>query len=79
MVRILLLFTVLFQGGAQTALKPLIENDRVAAWDVTGSIDAQPLDAVVVWLSGRAEFLPKGTTRRSPKGRSPKERSEDQS
>jgi hypothetical protein len=60
MVRTLLLFSMLFQAGAQTPLKPVIDNDRVAVWDVTGPTDAQPLDAVVVSLSGSAEFLPKG-------------------
>jgi hypothetical protein len=46
----------------QTALKPLIENDRVIVLDVTGPIAAQPSDAVIVSLSGRATFIPKGTT-----------------
>jgi hypothetical protein len=58
---ILLLFAMLFQTGVQPAPKPLIENDRVAVWDVTGSTSAQPSDAVVVSLSGGAIFLPKGT------------------
>ena len=61
MVRNLLLCAILFLAGSQTALKPVIENDRVAVWDVTGSTTAQPLDAVVVSLSGSAAFLPKGT------------------
>jgi hypothetical protein len=52
---------MLFQASPQTAPKPLIENDRVTVWDVTGAMTAQPLDAVVVSLSGGAEFLPKGT------------------
>jgi hypothetical protein len=69
MVRIQLLFTVLFQGGAQTALKPVIENERVAVWDVTGSIDVQPLDAVVASLSGSAEFLLKGMTPKIAEGK----------
>jgi TonB family protein len=42
-------------------LKPVIENDRVLVWDVADSIPAQPLDAVVVSVSGSAMFLPKGT------------------
>src|SRR3989442_928513 len=59
MIRVLLLCLALFQVGSQTALKPVIENDRVAVWDVT-TANAQPLDAVVVSLSGKAAFLPKG-------------------
>jgi hypothetical protein len=62
MVRTLLLFAMFFQATALTAQKPVIDNDRVAVWDVTGPTSAQPLDAVVVSLSGRAEFLPKGMT-----------------
>jgi len=69
MVCSLLLFAVLFQGGTQTALKPVIENDRVTVWDVTGPTDAQPLDAVVVSLSGSAEFLPKGMTPKIAEGK----------
>ena len=51
----------LFQAGSQTALKPIIENDRVAVWDVTDSAPARAFDAVVVSFSGSATFLPKGT------------------
>ncbi len=58
---ILLLFAVLFLAGPQTGLKPLIDNDRVAVWDVTALTTVQPLDAVVVSLSGHATFSPKGT------------------
>jgi hypothetical protein len=61
MIRALLLCAILFQAGPQTALKPVIDNDRVAVWDVTDLTTAQPLDAVVVSLSGSAAFLPKGT------------------
>ena len=61
MVCILLFCAMLFQAGSQTALKPTIENDRVAVWDVTDSAPARPLDAVVVSMSGSAVFLPKGT------------------
>ncbi len=57
----LLLCAILLLASPQTALKPLIENERVVVWDVTGSATAQPLDAVVVSLSGSAVFLPKGT------------------
>lgn len=61
MAPILLLFAMLFQAAPQTGLKPAIDNDRVAVWEVTDSATAQPLDAVVVSLSGKATFLPKGT------------------
>ena len=37
MIHILLLCAMLFQSGPQTASKPVIENDRVAVWDVTGA------------------------------------------
>jgi len=60
MIPVLLLCTMLFQAGSQTALKPAIENDRVAVWDVADSATARPYDAVVVSFSGKAEFLPKG-------------------
>jgi hypothetical protein len=65
MIPTLLLCALLLQGDAQTALKPVIENDRVAVWDVTDSVTAQPLDAVVVSLSGSAAFVAKGTTPKS--------------
>ncbi len=57
----LLLCAILFLAGPQTGPKPLIDNDRVAVWDVTDSTAGQPFDAVVVSLSGSAAFLPKGT------------------
>jgi hypothetical protein len=62
MVSTLLLLAMLFQGGPQTTPKPVIENDRVAVWDVTDSPAVQPTDAVVVSLSGKAVFVPRGTT-----------------
>jgi hypothetical protein len=65
MIPTLLLCAMLLQGDPQTALKPVIENDRVAVWDVSAPVTAQPLDAVVVSLSGSASFLPKGATRQS--------------
>jgi len=37
MVFFLLLCASLFQAGTQTSLKPVIDNDRVTVWDVTGS------------------------------------------
>jgi hypothetical protein len=52
---------MLVQASVQTAQKPAIENDRVVVWDVTGSTAAQPVDAVVVSLSGNAAFVRKGT------------------
>src|SRR5215472_5143158 len=61
MLPILLLCAMLFQADSQTPSKPAIENDRVVVWDVTDSAPAQPLDAVVVSLSGNVAFLPKGT------------------
>lgn len=60
MVAILLFLAILFQGP-QTDRKPVIDNERVAVWDVTDFKTAQPLDAVVVSVSGSAAFLPKGT------------------
>jgi hypothetical protein len=61
MIRTLLLCAMLFQASPQTAMKPLIDNDRVTVWDVTGHATVQPVDAVVVSLSGNAAFLTKGT------------------
>src|ERR1700683_1534896 len=60
MVRMLLLCVMLFQAGPQTALKPMIDNERVVVWDVTGPTTTQPFDAVVVSLSSSAAFFPKG-------------------
>jgi hypothetical protein len=61
MLRILLFCAMLLQAGSQTAMKPIIENDRVVVWDVTDSAPAREFDAVVVSLSGGAAFVPKGT------------------
>jgi hypothetical protein len=61
MLPVLLLFIALFQAGSPAAQKPIIDNDRVTVWDLTGSASAQPTDAVVISLSGNAAFLPKGT------------------
>jgi hypothetical protein len=69
MIRILLLLTIVLQAVSQTALKPVIENDRVAVWDLAQPPTARPLDAVVVSLSGGASFLPRNTT---PKTSDPK-------
>src|SRR5258707_15288165 len=74
MIRALLLCVALFQAGSPSAQKPIIENDRVAVWDVTDSPAAQPTDAVIVSLSGNAAFVPKGTAPaidgKTPDGRS---------
>src|ERR1035441_7824759 len=51
MIRILVLCAMLFQASPQTALKPLIDNDRVTVWDVTGRTTAQPFDSPVLSLS----------------------------
>ncbi|HEV7550223.1 MAG TPA: hypothetical protein VGP65_00980 [Candidatus Angelobacter sp.] len=61
MIRALLLCVALFQASSPSAQKPIIENDRVAVLDVTGSAAAQPTDAVVVSLNGNAAFVSKGT------------------
>ena len=62
MIQLVLLCMMLFQAGAQTAAKPVIDNDRVTVWNVPASDTGRPSDAVVVFLSGNAEFLPKGTS-----------------
>jgi hypothetical protein len=61
MIYTLLLCALLFQGDLQTAPKPVIENDRVAVWDVAKPPTPQSLDAVVVSLSGGASFVPRNT------------------
>ena len=60
MLPILLLCAMLFQADSQMGPKPVISNDRVVVWD-SDPVTAQPLDAVVVSLSGDASFMPKGT------------------
>lgn len=61
MIQILLLCMLLFQAASPTAVKPVIDNDRVSVLEVNKiSVDAQPNDAVVVALSGTAVFVPKG-------------------
>jgi hypothetical protein len=62
MVGTFLLLAMLFQGGSQTTPKPVIENDRVAVWDVPDSPAVQEFDAVIVSLSGKAVFVPRGAT-----------------
>jgi hypothetical protein len=60
-LRAVLLCLMLLQAPPQTA-KPSIDNARVTVWDVSGPMAAQPLDSVVVSLSGTATFVPKGVT-----------------
>ncbi|HEV3039581.1 MAG TPA: hypothetical protein VHA33_17550 [Candidatus Angelobacter sp.] len=60
MILAILLTAILFQTNAQIPSKPMVDNDRVTVWDTTAS--KQPLDAVLVSFSGKAAFLPKGTT-----------------
>ena len=62
MLPVLLLFAILFQADAQTLLKPVFDNDRVAVSEVTAPATARPFDSVVVSLSGSAMFVPKGAT-----------------
>ncbi len=50
----------LTEARSHTALKPIIENERVAIWDATDSAPPRRFDAVVVSLSGSAAFLPQG-------------------
>ena len=59
MIRILLCCIMLFQAATQTAPKPIIDNERVAVFDVT-SAGSQPSDAVVVSAAGKAAFVQKG-------------------
>lgn len=62
MISALLLWAMLFQASAPATPKPLIDNDRVTIWDVTSPVSTRPMDAVVVSLSGSAEFISKGAT-----------------
>ena len=62
MISALILFTMLFHASPQTAQKPLIDNDRVTIWEVQAPAAVQPADALVVSLSGDAEFVAKGAT-----------------
>jgi hypothetical protein len=57
-----MLCAMLFQAGTQTSQKPAVENDRVVVWDSVHSVAARPYDAVVVSMSGKATFVPKGTS-----------------
>jgi hypothetical protein len=62
MIPVLLLCAILFQTDAPTLLKPVIDNDRVAVWDVTTPATARSFDSVVVSLSGSAMFVPQSAT-----------------
>ncbi len=62
MISALLLCAMLLQASPQTALKPLIDNDRVTVLEVKGPAATQPADAIVVSSSGDAEFVAKGAT-----------------
>jgi hypothetical protein len=74
MIRALILCVALLQTFTLSAQKPIIDNDRVAVFDVTSTDAAQPTDSVIVWLAGGATFVPKGTApimdKSTPNGRS---------
>jgi hypothetical protein len=55
-----LLLSAMFFQAAPPAAKPVIDNDRVAIWDVNGAAAARPGDAVIVSLTGNATFVSKG-------------------
>jgi hypothetical protein len=65
MIPNLLLCAMLLRSAPQTPAKPVIENDRVAVWDVSHPSTPQEFDALVVSLSGNAVFLQKGTAPKS--------------
>ena len=58
----LLLAAIFFHAGAPTATTPIVDNDRVSVSNVTGPIATQSSDAVVVFMSGSATFVAKGST-----------------
>jgi hypothetical protein len=61
MLSTMLLLVMLFPGPPQSP--PLIDNDWVAVWNSAAQVTVPlPLDAVLVSLSGGAQFVPKGTT-----------------
>jgi hypothetical protein len=62
MIFVLLVCAILFQVDVPTLLKPVIDNNRVAVWDVTTPATARSFDSVVVSLSGSATFVPKEAT-----------------
>lgn len=61
MITVLLAIAMLFQSASQPATKPVIDNERVAVWDTTNSLPAQPTDAVVVSFDGNVAWAAKGT------------------
>jgi|SRR5579859_1797507 len=62
MIRILLFCAMLLQAASQPTPKPVIDNDRVTVWEMSGSMPATPGDAVIILSVGDAKFVPKGTT-----------------
>jgi hypothetical protein len=62
MIRILLFCAMLLQSGPQAALKPAIDNDRVAVWNASDLVGTRPVDTVVITSSGQAVFVPRGAT-----------------
>jgi len=62
----ILLCVLFFQAAPAQTPKTLLDNDRVIVRDVSGTPTAEPLDSVVVSLSGTtpgtAVFLSKGAT-----------------
>lgn len=62
MVRFLLFCVMVLQAASQPAPQPVIDNERVTVFDVTGPMAARPADAVVISFSGDAQFVPKGGT-----------------
>ncbi len=61
MFRALLLCLTLLQISPITRMRPIIENERVKVWDVSGA-DPQPFDTVVISLSGKVTWWAKGST-----------------
>ncbi|HEX2329322.1 MAG TPA: hypothetical protein VHN74_11405 [Candidatus Angelobacter sp.] len=61
MIRTLFLCLALLQISPTTKMQPVIDNERVKVWDVTGA-DPQPLDTVVVSMNGNVSWSPKGST-----------------
>lgn len=57
---VLSLLLSLWLTQAAPASAPVIDNDRLTVWDLTGPVGARPGDAVIVSLEGRASFVPKG-------------------
>jgi hypothetical protein len=60
MIQALLLCLTLLQISPVTKMRPIIENERVKVWDVTGA-DPQPFDTVVVSLNGKVTWWAKNS------------------